>query len=344
MASKKKEEGKGIASVLKSINAEFGERSAVMVGDAGIEKVEVFSTGSFSLDLALGVGGLPRGRIVEIYGPESSGKTSLALSVVAQAQKKGGSCVYIDAENALDIEYAAKLGVNTKKLILCQPQGGEQALNIARRFISSGEAAVIVIDSVAALVPIAETEGEIGQAHMGLQARLMSQALRILTGEIKRTNTLVIFINQIRMNLGNHGYGSPETTAGGKALKFYASVRIDIRRIGKLQEGEKTIGNEVRAKTVKNKVAAPFKQAEFYLMFDDGISYEADVLNTALARKVVEKNGNTYLFNGEKIGVYPRGARDAMKANPDLVGRIRDAVLASGAVVVQHKEGDEREG
>jgi recombination protein RecA len=297
--------------------------------DAAIKDIEVVSTGSLGLDLGLGVGGLPRGRVVEIYGPESSGKTTLTLQVIAEMQKAGGTAAFIDAENALDITYAAKLGVKTEDLLISQPDTGEQALEIADMLVRSGAVDVIVVDSVAALTPKAEIEGEMGEPQMGLQARLMSQALRKLTANIKRTNTLVIFINQIRMKIGVM-FGNPETTTGGNALKFYASVRIDIRRIGSIKKGDEVIGSETRVKIVKNKVAPPFRQAEFDILYGEGISREGEVLEIGVLHGVLEKSGAWYIYNGDRLGQGKDNSRDFLKENPALAreieGKIREKV------------------
>ncbi|MEZ0288233.1 MAG: recombinase RecA, partial [Methylophilus sp.] len=293
---------KALAAALSQIEKQFGKGSIMRMGDADIgEDLQVVSTGSLGLDIALGVGGLPRGRIVEIYGPESSGKTTLTLSVIAQMQKLGGVAAFIDAEHALDPQYAAKLGVNVPDLLISQPDTGEQALEIADMLVRSGSVDIVVVDSVAALTPRAEIEGEMGDSHMGLQARLMSQALRKLTGNIKRTNTLVIFINQIRMKIGVM-FGNPETTTGGNALKFYASVRLDIRRTGAIKKGDEVTGSETRVKVIKNKVAPPFKQAEFDIMYGEGISRLGEVIELGSNAKLVEKSGAWYSYKGEKIG------------------------------------------
>jgi recombination protein RecA len=299
------------------------------MGDGSIgEDVQSVSTGSLGLDIALGIGGLPRGRVVEIYGPESSGKTTLTLSVIAQMQKMGGTAAFIDAEHALDPQYAAKLGVNVPDLLISQPDTGEQALEIVDMLVRSGSVDIVVVDSVAALTPRAEIEGEMGDSHMGLQARLMSQALRKLTGNIKRTNTLVIFINQIRMKIGVM-FGNPETTTGGNALKFYASVRLDIRRTGAIKKGDEVIGSETRVKVIKNKVAPPFKQAEFDILYGEGISREGEIIELGVNAKFVEKAGAWYSYNGEKIGQGKDNSRDFLKANPAIANEIDAKIRAN---------------
>ncbi|HEY6093985.1 MAG TPA: recombinase RecA, partial [Gallionellaceae bacterium] len=312
------------------IEKQFGKGSIMRLGEGEvIEDIEVVSTGSLGLDIALGVGGLPRGRVVEIYGPESSGKTTLTLQVIAEMQKLGGTCAFIDAEHALDVQYASKLGVHLEDLLISQPDTGEQALEIADALVRSGSVDLIVIDSVAALTPKAEIEGEMGDAQMGLHARLMSQALRKLTGNIKRTNTTVIFINQIRMKIGVM-FGSPETTTGGNALKFYASVRLDIRRTGSIKQGDEVIGSETRVKVVKNKVAPPFQQAEFDILYGEGISREGEIIDLGVLHKLVDKSGAWYAYNGEKIGQGKDNARIYLKEHPavaiEIENKIRDAV------------------
>jgi recombination protein RecA len=320
---------KALAAALSQIEKQFGKGSIMKMDDAAIRDIDVVSTGSLGLDIALGVGGLPRGRVVEIYGPESSGKTTLTLQVIAEMQKIGGTAAFIDAENALDISYAAKLGVKTEDLLISQPDTGEQALEIADMLVRSGAVDVIVIDSVAALTPKAEIEGEMGEPQMGLQARLMSQALRKLTGNIKRTNTLVIFINQIRMKIGVM-FGNPETTTGGNALKFYASVRMDIRRIGSIKKGDEVVGSETRVKVVKNKVAPPFRQAEFDILYGAGISREGEVLETGVLHGILEKSGAWYIYNGDRLGQGKDNSRDFLKENPALAleieAKIREKV------------------
>ncbi|HLP31017.1 MAG TPA: recombinase RecA, partial [Geothrix sp.] len=293
---------KALSAALSQIEKQFGKGSVMRMGDNTAERdIQVVSTGSLGLDIALGVGGLPRGRIVEIYGPESSGKTTMTLQVIAEAQKLGGTCAFVDAEHALDPQYAKKLGVNIDDLLVSQPDTGEQALEIADMLVRSSAVDVVIIDSVAALTPKAEIEGEMGDSHMGLQARLMSQALRKLTANIKRSNTLVIFINQIRMKIGVM-FGNPETTTGGNALKFYASVRLDIRRIGAIKKGDEVIGNETRVKVVKNKVAPPFKEAEFEILYGEGVSRQGEVIDLGVNANIVEKSGAWYSYKGNRIG------------------------------------------
>ena len=312
-------------SLLASLQEKFGEGAIMKLGEAPRVDVAVIPTGSFSLDLALGVGGLPQGRIVEIFGPESSGKTTLALNVVAQAQKKGGKAAFIDAEHAMDPEYAKKLGVKVNELLISQPDNGEEALNILESLVRSGIIDVIVVDSVAALTPKAEIEGEMGAIHMGLQARMMSQALRKLTAISAKSNTLVVFINQLREKIGIM-FGNPETTPGGRALKFYSSVRIDVRRIAQVKKGENIVGNRVRAKVVKNKVAAPFKAAEFDILFGEGISYEGDVLSAALAHGVVTKSGASYSMEGERLGVGFDAVKEKLKEDKKLLQEMKQKV------------------
>ncbi len=309
---------KALAAALGQIEKQFGKGSIMRMGDSTASRdIEAISTGSLGLDIALGIGGLPKGRIIEIYGPESSGKTTLTLHAIAEAQKKGGVAAFVDAEHALDPSYAEKLGVDVDNLLVSQPDTGEQALEIADMLVRSGGVDIVVIDSVAALTPKAEIEGDMGDSHMGLQARLMSQALRKLTANIKRTNTLVIFINQIRMKIGVM-FGSPETTTGGNALKFYASVRLDIRRIGAIKKGEEILGNETRVKVVKNKVAPPFKQVEFDILYGEGISREGEILDLGVQEKLIDKAGAWYSYNGEKIGQGKDNARQYLKDHPDI--------------------------
>ena len=319
---------KALSAALSQIEKQFGKGSIMRMGDGSvIEDLQVISTGSLGLDVALGVGGLPKGRVVEIYGPESSGKTTLTLQVVAEAQKVGGTCAFIDAEHALDPAYAQKLGVNVSELLISQPDTGEQALEIADMLVRSSAVDVIVIDSVAALTPKAEIEGEMGDSHMGLQARLMSQALRKLTANIKRTNTLVIFINQIRMKIGVM-FGNPETTTGGNALKFYASVRLDIRRIGAIKKADEIIGSETRVKVVKNKVSPPFKEAIFDILYGSGISREGEIIELGVTHKLVEKSGAWYSYQGEKIGQGKDNSREFLKEHPDMAREIEDLIRA----------------
>ena len=323
------EKAKALQAALAQIEKQFGKGTIMKLGDGEvIEDIQVVSTGSLGLDIALGVGGLPRGRVVEIYGPESSGKTTLTLQVIAEMQKLGGTCAFVDAEHALDIQYAQKLGVNLQELLISQPDTGEQALEIVDSLTRSGAVDLIVIDSVAALTPKAELEGEMGDSLPGLQARLMSQALRKLTATIKKANCMVIFINQIRMKIGVM-FGSPETTTGGNALKFYASVRLDIRRIGSIKKGEEIIGNETRVKVVKNKVASPFKTAEFDILYGEGISRLGEVLDLGVAGHIVEKAGAWYAFNGEKIGQGRDNSREFLKENPELAIEIENKVRES---------------
>src|SRR6195256_2075949 len=313
---------KAPAAALSQIEKQFGKGSIMRLGEHEISRdIEVVSTGSLGLDIALGIGGLPRGRVVEIYGPESSGKTKPTLSVIAEMQKLGGTAAFIDAEHALDPQYAGKLGVDVEQLLISQPDNGEQALEIADMLVRSSSVDVVVIDSVAALVPKAEIEGEMGEPQMGLQARLMSQALRKLTANIKRSNTLVVFINQIRMKIGVM-FGNPETTTGGNALKFYASVRIDIRRIGSIKRGEEVIGNETRVKVVKNKVAPPFKTADFDILYNEGISREGEIVDMGVEAKVLEKSGSWYVYKKDRIGQGKDNARDFLKENPELAAEI----------------------
>ncbi|HEX7369531.1 MAG TPA: recombinase RecA, partial [Rhodanobacteraceae bacterium] len=303
---------RALASALGQIEKQFGKGAVMRMGDRTAEAIEVVSTGSLGLDVALGVGGLPRGRVVEIYGPESSGKTTLTLQAIANCQKNGGTAAFVDAEHALDPSYAEKLGVNVDDLLVSQPDTGEQALEIADMLVRSNAVDMVVVDSVAALTPKAEIEGEMGDSHVGLHARLMSQALRKLTGNIKRSNTLVIFINQIRMKIGVM-FGNPETTTGGNALKFYASVRLDIRRIGAVKKGEEVIGNATRVKVVKNKVAPPFRQAEFEILYGEGTSYEGELIEMGVANNLVEKSGAWYSYDGERIGQGKENARQWFK-------------------------------
>ena len=330
-----KERQKALAAALAQIEKQFGKGSVMRLADGEVaEDIQVVSTGSLGLDIALGVGGLPRGRVVEVYGPESSGKTTLTLQVIAEMQKIGGTCAFIDAEHALDIQYAQKLGVNLQDLLVSQPDTGEQALEIADALVRSGSVDLIVIDSVAALTPKAEIEGEMGDSLPGLQARLMSQALRKLTGTIKRTNCLVIFINQIRMKIGVM-FGNPETTTGGNALKFYASVRLDIRRIGSIKKGEEVIGSETKVKVVKNKVAPPFKQAGFDILYGEGISREGEIVDLGSELNIVEKSGAWYSYDGDRIGQGKDNAREYLRANPAMAFEIENKIRAAKGVALR---------
>jgi recombination protein RecA len=334
---------KALDSALAQIDKQFGKGSVMrMDGTQVVQGIQSVSTGSLGLDIALGIGGLPRGRVVEVYGPESSGKTSLTLSVIAELQKIGGTAAFIDAEHALDTQYAAKLGVNIEDLLVSQPDTGEQALEITEMLVRSGSVDIIVIDSVAALTPRAEIEGDMGDSHMGLQARLMSQALRKLTGTIQKTNTMVIFINQIRMKIGVM-FGNPETTTGGNALKFYASVRLDIRRIGAIKKGDEIIGAETRVKVVKNKVAPPFRQAVFDVLYGEGISLEGEIIEQGVILDLIEKSGSWYAYKGEKIGQGKDNVREYLKENPAISKEIEDAIrnnsiLTKAEVVAEEKD------
>jgi recombination protein RecA len=335
---------KALSAALSQIEKQFGKGAVMRMGDVpAVSDVDVISTGSLGLDLALGIGGLPRGRVIEIYGPESSGKTTLTLQVIAEAQKKGGTAAFVDAEHALDPLYARKLGVNVDELLVSQPDTGEQALEITDMLVRSGSVDVVVVDSVAALTPKAEIEGDMGDSHMGLQARLMSQALRKLTANIKRSNTMVIFINQIRMKIGVM-FGNPETTTGGNALKFYASVRLDIRRTGAIKKGDEIIGNETRVKVVKNKVAPPFKQAEFQILYGEGISREGEIIDMGVSHGYVEKSGAWYSYNGERIGQGKDNVREFLKQNRDIAAaieeRIRTEVLGKAPAAVAEEEAE----
>ncbi|WP_330926160.1 recombinase RecA [Candidatus Sororendozoicomonas aggregata] len=333
---------KALAAALGQIERQFGKGTVMRMGDQKIEAIPSISTGSLQLDIALGIGGLPKGRIVEIYGPESSGKTTLTLSVIAEAQKQGATCAFVDAEHALDPEYAKKLGANIDDLYVSQPDTGEQALEITDMLVRSGAVDVVVVDSVAALVPKAEIEGDMGDAHVGLQARLMSQALRKITGSIKQANCLVIFINQIRMKIGVM-FGNPETTTGGNALKFYSSVRLDIRRTGAVKNGDEVIGNETRVKVVKNKVSPPFRQAEFQILYGKGIYRMGEVLDLGVKLKLVDKSGAWYAYKGSKIGQGKANASQYLQDNPDIAteieGLIRGELLSVGAPEDVQEEG-----
>ena len=327
---------KTLESTISQIERSFGKGSVMRLGERGVVEIDAISSGSLSLDVALGIGGLPKGRIVEIYGPESSGKTTLALHVIAEAQKNKGTCAFIDAEHALDPIYARKLGVNTDEMLISQPDNGEQALEIADTLVNSSAIDVLVVDSVAALVPRAEIEGDMGDSHMGLHARLMSQALRKLTGSISRSQCLVIFINQIRQKIGVM-FGNPETTTGGNALKFYASVRMDIRRIGAIKDREEVVGNQTRVKIVKNKLAPPFKTVEFDIMYGEGISKTGEILDLAASIGLVEKSGAWYSYNGDRIGQGRENAKNFLKDNPEIALKIEQEIRSHG----KENKGDE---
>ena len=333
---------RALSAALGQIEKQYGKGSIMRLGDNKALDIEAISTGSLSIDIALGIGGLPCGRVVEIYGPESSGKTTLTLQVIAEAQKKGKTCAFVDAEHALDPVYAEKLGVNIDELLVSQPDTGEQALEICDMLVRSGAVDVVIVDSVAALTPKAEIEGDMGDSHVGLQARLMSQALRKLTGNIKRSNTLVVFINQIRMKIGVM-FGSPETTTGGNALKFYSSVRLDIRRIGAIKEGDEVVGNETRVKVVKNKVAPPFKQAEFQILYGAGISKQAELIDLGVAHKLVEKAGAWYSCNGERIGQGKANAVKYLKEHTDMANDIEQKLRSMLLAAKTEKPEDELE-
>lgn len=344
MSSTDENRKKALGAALSQIERQFGKGSVMRLGDVpAVRDIEAISTGSLALDIALGIGGLPRGRIVEIYGPESSGKTTLTLQVIAACQRKGGTAAFVDAEHALDPAYAKRLGVNLDELLISQPDTGEQALEITDMLVRSGGVDVVIVDSVAALTPKAEIEGEMGDQHMGLQARLMSQALRKLTANIKRSNTLVVFINQIRMKIGVM-FGNPETTTGGNALKFYASVRLDIRRIGAVKNGEEIIGNETRVKVVKNKVAPPFKQAEFEILYNEGISREGELLELGVLHNLVDKAGSWFSYKGQRIGQGKDNARVFLKEHSDIAAeleaKLREKLLTT-TVVTTVEETDE---
>ncbi|MDE2343941.1 MAG: recombinase RecA [Betaproteobacteria bacterium] len=329
---------KALAAALSQIEKQFGKGAVMRLGETEVVRdVEVVSTGSLGLDLALGIGGLPRGRIVEIYGPESSGKTTLTLQLIAEMQKKGGVAAFIDAEHALDPAYAQKLGVNVADLLISQPDTGEQALEIADMLVRSGSVDIVVVDSVAALTPRAEIEGEMGDSHVGLHARLMSQALRKLTGNIKRSNALVVFINQIRLKIGVM-FGNPETTTGGNALKFYASVRLDIRRVGSIKRGDEVIGSETRVKVVKNKVAPPFKVADFDILYGEGISREGEIIEMGVLAKLIDKSGAWYAYQGEKIGQGKDNAREFLKAHPEIAQEIEAKIRAASGIKIAEAE------
>ncbi|NVK32077.1 MAG: recombinase RecA [Gammaproteobacteria bacterium] len=335
---------KALAAALGQIEKQYGKGAVMRMGDASaVRNIEAISTGSLTTDIALGIGGLPRGRIVEIYGPESSGKTTMTLQVIAEAQKLGGTAAFVDAEHALDPSYAAKLGVNVDDLLVSQPDTGDQALEITDMLVRSGAVDVVVVDSVAALTPKAEIEGEMGDSHVGLHARLMSQALRKLTANIKRSNTLVIFINQIRMKIGVM-FGSPETTTGGNALKFYASVRMDIRRIGSIKKGDEVVGNETRVKIVKNKMAPPFKQAEFEIMYGEGSSREGELIDLGVQHNLVDKAGAWYSYNGDRIGQGKENVRNYLKEHPEMCAELETKLRAMLLTSVKASEEDAPEG
>lgn len=336
------DKNKALDAALSQIERAFGKGSIMRLGQNTNIDIEAISTGSLGIDIALGIGGLPKGRIIEIYGPESSGKTTLALSVIAQAQKTGGTCAFIDAEHALDPGYAKKIGVDIENLLISQPDAGEQALEIADTLVRSGAIDVLVVDSVAALVPKAELEGEMGDSHMGLQARLMSQALRKLTSTVSRSNTLIIFINQIRMKIGVM-FGSPETTTGGNALKFYASVRMDIRRVGSIKDKEDVIGNQTRVKIVKNKVAPPFKVIDFDIMYGEGISKNGELIDLGVKAGIVEKAGAWFSYNGEKLGQGRENAKIFLKENPKVADEIEKKIRSEAGHITAEMLGDDAE-
>ncbi|MBM0637232.1 recombinase RecA [Campylobacter sp. VicNov18] len=335
---------KSLDAALKSLDKTFGKGTILRLGDKEIEQIDSIATGSFGLDLALGIGGIPKGRIVEIYGPESSGKTTLTLHIIAQCQKAGGVCAFVDAEHALDVKYAKNLGVNTDDLYVSQPDFGEQALEIVETIARSGAIDLIIVDSVAALTPKAEIEGDMGDQHVGLQARLMSQALRKLTGIVHKMNTTVVFINQIRMKIGAMGYGTPETTTGGNALKFYASVRLDVRKVATLKQNEESIGNRVKVKVVKNKVAPPFKQAEFDVMFGEGLSREGELIDYGVKLDIVDKSGAWFSYQDKKLGHGRENSKAFLKENPELAEEIAKAIENSIGIqsMISVGEDDER--
>lgn len=334
---------KALGAALSQIEKQFGKGAVMRMGDGtAIRNIEAISTGSLNLDIALGIGGVPKGRVVEIYGPESSGKTTLSLHIVAESQKKGGTAAFVDAEHALDPQYAEKLGVNVDELLISQPDTGEQALEITDMLVRSGAVDVVVVDSVAALTPKAEIEGDMGDTHVGLQARLMSQALRKLTANIKRSNCIVIFINQIRMKIGVM-FGSPETTTGGNALKFYASVRLDIRRTGAIKKGDEVVGNETKVKVVKNKVAPPFKQVNFEILYGEGISREGELIDLGVQYGLVEKSGAWYSYNGDRIGQGKDNVRNFLKENPDIAQHLEDQIRAQAFPKIEVEAADTSE-
>ncbi len=329
---------KALEMTIKQIDKTFGKGAIVRLGDKEVEPIDAISTGSLGLDIALGIGGVPKGRIIEIYGPESSGKTTLALQIIAEAQRQGGIAAFIDAEHALDIKYAKNLGVDVDNLYVSQPDFGEQALDIVETMARSGAIDIIVVDSVAALTPKTEIEGDMGDTHVGLQARLMSQALRKLTGVLHKMNTTVIFINQIRMKIGTMGYGSPETTTGGNALKFYASVRIDVRRIATLKQAEENIGNRVKAKVIKNKVAPPFKQAEFDIMFGEGISKEGELVDYGVKLDIIDKSGAWFSYGDKKLGQGRENVKALLKSDPELAREIEDGIKRAMGIETEESQ------
>jgi recombination protein RecA len=334
---------KALSAALSQIERQFGKGAVMRLGDGAVQNIEAIPTGSLTLDIALGIGGLPRGRVAEIYGPESSGKTTLTLQVIAEAQKLGGTCAFVDAEHALDPSYAEKIGVNVDDLLVSQPDTGEQALEITDMLVRSAAVDVVVVDSVAALTPKAEIEGDMGDHHVGLQARLMSQALRKLTANIKRSNTLVIFINQIRMKIGVM-FGNPETTTGGNALKFYSSVRLDIRRIGAIKKADEVLGNQTRVKVVKNKVAPPFKQCEFDILYNEGISHEGELLDLGVKHKLVDKAGAWYSYGKERIGQGRDNARQYMKDNPEAAEELEIRIRQAEGIIPEETSEEEQTG
>ncbi|HFP7738278.1 TPA: recombinase RecA [Campylobacter jejuni] len=336
---------KSLDAALKSLDKTFGKGTILRLGDKEVEQIDSIGTGSVGLDLALGIGGVPKGRIIEIYGPESSGKTTLTLHIIAECQKAGGVCAFIDAEHALDVKYAKNLGVNTDDLYVSQPDFGEQALEIVETIARSGAVDLIVVDSVAALTPKAEIEGDMGDQHVGLQARLMSQALRKLTGIVHKMNTTVIFINQIRMKIGAMGYGTPETTTGGNALKFYASVRLDVRKVATLKQNEEPIGNRVKVKVVKNKVAPPFRQAEFDVMFGEGLSREGELIDYGVKLDIIDKSGAWFSYKDKKLGQGRENSKAFLKENPEIADEITKAIQNSMGIegMISGSEGDEGE-
>ncbi|AHK75857.1 recombinase RecA [Campylobacter coli] len=336
---------KSLDAALKSLDKAFGKGTILRLGDKEVEQIDSIGTGSVGLDLALGIGGIPKGRIIEIYGPESSGKTTLTLHIIAECQKAGGVCAFIDAEHALDVKYAKNLGVNTDDLYVSQPDFGEQALEIVETIARSGAVDLIVVDSVAALTPKAEIEGDMGDQHVGLQARLMSQALRKLTGIVHKMNTTVIFINQIRMKIGAMGYGTPETTTGGNALKFYASVRLDVRKVATLKQNEEPIGNRVKVKVVKNKVAPPFRQAEFDVMFGEGLSREGELIDYGVKLDIVDKSGAWFSYKDKKLGQGRENSKAFLKENPEIADEITKAIQNSMGIegMISGSEDDEGE-